>query len=441
MKNAITISGSKYTVTGTVRNKANDEGILDLHVLVYDKDRFTDDFLGIAVTDEKGVFSLSFDASEFNRFFDRKPDLYFIVKDGGLELLKTKNNEIKEASPSTPEIILYVDISEDKLRKLINEKPVGGWDGKFAESNPAFAYPDPDLSSLELKGNMDNIPKLKRQQKVVWPEFSWETEPGKADPKRCYQMFAPDISRIGYDDDGRVYSIICPQQGINSPQLGSINVEVTVTGNKGWVNESTKELAADMGVEGKIWFSKSAQKGRVLGKFMNHFEKFNLPFPSNKENAIVIKTFKPGEPNQPTFPLRKGSSTNFPIPEFAKHKGAWSLGHLGVEIGSIVERDSEIVDNFNQLVLDIFNTTSGNMLKKGNVLTWNVWFTAPELVNTEEWENHAKKWRDSINVEHASPEGPGTDARYFDGTRFEPLKSLLIEEAPRLIAFAKKHMS
>ena len=80
---------------------------------------------------------------------------------------------------------------------------------------------------------MDNLPRLKRQVDVLWPEFSWETVPG--DPgSRCYEMFAPDISRLGYDAAGRVWSIICPQQGSYSPTLGSLNVEVTVTGQRGW---------------------------------------------------------------------------------------------------------------------------------------------------------------------------------------------------------------
>ena len=80
-----------------------------------------------------------------------------------------------------------------------------GWVGGFAESNPAFAYPNPDLSSLPLLDNMANIDLLQRQQGVEWPEFSWETEKGQADPKRCFQMFAPYISRLGYTDTGRVY--------------------------------------------------------------------------------------------------------------------------------------------------------------------------------------------------------------------------------------------
>jgi hypothetical protein len=64
-----------------------------------------------------------------------------------------------------------------------------------------------------MLNNVANIDLLQRQWPVEWPEFSWETQKGQPDPKRCFQMFAPYISRLGYTDKGRVYSIICPQQG------------------------------------------------------------------------------------------------------------------------------------------------------------------------------------------------------------------------------------
>ena len=442
MSNAVTISGSTYTVTGTVTQESDNSGVVDLHVLVYDKDRIgRDDFLAIGVTDKNGKFTVEFDVSKFSFIIDRKPDLYFIVKDAGTVLLNTKTETINNADASTPPIHLVVSMVNDKLRKLIQEEPVPGWVGGFAQSNPDFAYPNPDLSSLPIEKNRTNIPKLQRQQKVLWPEFSWETEPGKDDPKRCYQMFAPDISRLGYTNEGKVYSIICPQQGAASPHLGSMNVEVTVTGNRGWADESTKELAADMSVEGRIWFSPSAHEHVLVQQIASHFNKNNLPFPSSKANAIIVSTFKPGQPDQPLFPLTKGSSTDFPIPDFAKHEDiAWSLGHLGVEIGPIIKTGVDIVDKFNQLVLDAFNTASGNMLKEGNILTWNVWFTAPELVDQEEWTEHTEKWRKSIDADHGSPEGDGTDARYFDGTPFKPLKELLIEELPKIIKFIKDHL-
>jgi len=455
MSNAITISGDQYTVVGTIKDKALNEAVVDLHVLVYDCDTFRDDFLGIGVTDAAGVFSVSFDASKFRSLFDRSPDLYFIVKDAGSELLNTKDDVIKNANESTPPINFIVNLAEDKLRKLINKEPVGGWIGGFPDltKNPEMGYPAPetppelatkmpDLSSLEMTGNLDNIKKLERQWKVLWPEFSWNSEPDNDhDKMRCYQMFAPDISRLGYTNEGQVYAIICPQQGMTSPHLGSMNVEVTVTGCRGWANEATRVLAADMKVEGKIWFSPSAHENEFVKLFLKHFNENNLPFPGSKENAIRVSTHKPGYPNEPIFPLRRGLTTDFEVPDFAKHEGiAWSVGHLGVEIGPIVKTGIDKVDDFNQMVLDIFNTGAGNMLKEKNTLTWNVWFTAPEYVNQEEWATHAEYWRTSIDADHGSPDGEGTTARYIDGTPFKPLKELLKHELPRIVAFIKEHL-
>ena len=440
MSQSISISGTKYTVTGTVTNEANQEGVVDLHVLVYDRDLLTkDDFLGIAVTGKDGSFSLTFDKSQFQSLLDRRPDLYFIVKDAGLQLLDTKDDVIRNADESTPPIKLEVSLKDDDLRKLINPTPAPGWVGGFEQSNPDFAYPDPDLNSLPMLDNMDNIKKLQRQQKVVWPEFSWLTVPGEAD-SRCYQMFAPDISRLGYTNEGRVFSIICPQQGACASHLGCMNVEVTVTGNRGWADEDTKEIAADMTVLGKIWFSPSAHENNFVKQFGAHFDKHKLPFPWNKANAIVVETFKPGtDPSHPIFPLTKGSSSDFKFPDFARHDDiAWSHAHLGVEIGPIKKHGIKEVDEFNQFVLDVFNIASGNMLKEGNTLTWNVWFTAPELVDTDEWQEHAEKWRESIDADHGSPEGPGTDARYFDGTPFKPLEALVKEEYSKIIDFVDK---
>ena len=62
--------------------------------------------------------------------------------------------------------------------------PAPGWKGGFEASNPAFSYPDPDLSSLPMLDNMANIPLLQRQLDVLWPEFSWQTVIGD-ESSRC----------------------------------------------------------------------------------------------------------------------------------------------------------------------------------------------------------------------------------------------------------------
>ncbi len=443
MSSSVTINGSTYIVRGTVTDRTNGTGVVGTIVTAYDRDLIgKDDYLGIARTDERGCFEIRFDSSAFGtRFFDRRPDLYFTVLDGGTELANTKDDRISNAGPDTPPITISVDLSSDKLRALINPTPVAGWVGGFAESNPAFAYPRPDLSSLPMLKNRTNIDKLKRQQKVVWPEFSWNSEPAAEDKRRCYQMFAPDISRLGYTAEGRVYSIICPQQGACVPQLGCMNVEVTVTGNRGWADESSKTLYGDMTVQGRIWFSPSAHQRPLVKRIWDHFADSNLPFPSTKADAIIVQTFLPGDPQQPIFPLFKGQTDRFPVPEFAQHPNlAWTVGHLDVEIGAIDKTGVDKVDEFNQAVLDIFNLGAGNMLANGNVLSWNVWFTAPEHVDPQEWSNHTEYWRTSIDADHGSPDGEGSPARYFDGSPFAPVKTIAEEEEAIIGKWIDKHL-
>ncbi|NES21259.1 MAG: hypothetical protein F6K41_20590 [Symploca sp. SIO3E6] len=300
-----------------------------------------------------------------------------------------------------------------------NSKIPPGWQGGFAESNPAFAYPEPNLSSIPMTGNMDNINKLTRQQGVFWPEFSWLTHLG--DPSsRCFQRFAHDISRLGYDDAGRIWSIICPQQGACLRSFACYNVEVTVTGVRGWVNEPDRELAGDMTVTGKVWFSPSSLSNWFVKHAWELFEKHHLSFPFDKEHAIEVTTHKVGDPNQPIFPVLKGQCPDFEAPKFAQHKKyAYEVGYLEVEIGPIVKLHNEKVDTFNEKIMDLFNIASGNMLKNGNVLTWNVWFTRPGLVDKKEWLTHAQRWRQSIDADH-QPGGKSPPAMYADGSEFHP---------------------
>lgn len=443
MSAAITVNGSTYTLTGHVVDANTEQGIAGLAVTAYDKDLLNkDDFCGLGMTDTNGRFTITFDRSRFgDAVFDRHPDLYFTVLDGGTKLFDGKDQVIENAGPATPEIRIPVSLAGDKLRGLINAAPVPGWQGGFAQSNPAFAYPTPDLTSLPMLKNRTHIDLITRQQKVVWPEFSWNTEPDAVDKKRCYQMFAPNISRLGYTNEGRVYDIICPQQGACSPQLGSLNVEVTVGGNRGWADEATRTVAADMTVHGRIWFAPSAHDRPMVKRLREHFAANNLPFPTTKLEAIIVNTFLPGQPDQPIFPLIQGETDRFPVPAFARHTElAWSVGHLDVEIGSIHKTGIEKVDEFNQIILDIFNLAVGNMLKEGNVLSWNVWFTAPDYVDQEEWRHHAEVWRTSIDADHGSPDGESSPARYYDGSPFSAAATIVEEEAARLGAWIAKHL-
>lgn len=142
--------------------------------------------------------------------------------------------------------------------------------------------------------------------------------------------------------------------------------------------------------------------------------------------------------------MRSGVSKDFPNPDFALHADeAWAVANVAVEIGPILKHGIPLVDDFNQLVMDVFNLASGHLLTPGNVLTWNVWVDAPTLVDQAEWAAHAEYWRKSIDTGHGSPDGEGTSPRYFNGEPFEPFGGQRQEHAAKELelirAFEAKH--
>lgn len=329
------------------------------------------------------------------------------------------------------------------MKIIPNHIPAKGWEGGFLEKDPKMKYPDPNLKDLKCTKNLDNIDKIQRQQRALWPEFTWETQPGKKDPKRCFQMFAPDISRVGYDNTGQSWSIVCPQQGVFIHGVGTLNVEVTVTGQKGWVNESTKSMAIDLSVKPKIWFSPSAKKSAIGKLLWAVFELNHLGycFPSKKSKAIRLNTYRTDKQESTTILLRDGLFMEGEIPGFTDHSmESWSHANLEVEIGEIDSSPHELVTEFNELVMKAFNIGSGNMLHQGNILAWNVWFDAPSIVSQKEWRNHADYWRKSIDVEHTSPDGEGTNPRFANGKPFSVKKELFNEIIVDIKHFIKKHL-
>jgi len=302
-----------------------------------------------------------------------------------------------------------------------------------------------------LADNMDNIDNIKRMWRAQWPEFSWLTVTGDS-TSRCYQMFAPDISRVGYGDPDPannnrcpVYSIMCPQQGIWIQAIeGTLNVEVTVTSSGGWVIEDPMTIDAQITIQPKIWFSPDTIQNNTLVMLLwQLFKGLRIPFPSSKANAIKLNGYGVDQQDQPVksgvLNIQNGLDPNYPVPPYALHKepdiynqkaAVWV--YLAVEIGEVISSGNEIADWFNALVMDIFNLASGNLLQYQNVLSWNVWALAPEEVYTSEWQSHADYWRFSLDVNHRSPEGNGRNPQYFNGTPFNPLVAAISNKLQEL---------
>ena len=76
---------------------------------------------------------------------------------------------------------------------------------------------------------------------------------------------------------------------------------------------------------------------------------------------------------------------------------------LAVQIGDVMKNEGvsdenkEMVDDFNQMLVNVYNTNCGNMLRQKNVLSWNIFTKEPTIVHTTEWRDHAEEWRHEIN--------------------------------------------
>jgi len=204
-----------------------------------------------------------------------------------------------------------------------------GWKGGFAQSKPAFAYPQtrPDLSSIPVTTNLENIPKITRMLKAKWPEFSWQMVPGD-DSTRVFCRFTEYISRLGYDDKGQVWSIICPQLGAGLGRLGEANIEVTVTGVRGYLDEMAKpspSVAVELGVMVQVWLTSQTPLSTALLNFMSIFYSSTEEYPIRKAKSIRIQTYEEGNKLQPLIRLGNGTNDRFIAPPFAEHWYVQSL--------------------------------------------------------------------------------------------------------------------
>jgi len=295
-----------------------------------------------------------------------------------------------------------------------------------------------ELSKLPFLDNMANINKLDKQLLVHWPEFSWLRDQGKPD-SRCFTRFATNISRIGYDNEGRIYSIICPQQGIYSPHYGTLNIEITVTGNRGKVIEAEKEVYAELTVEPKLWFSPGVLDFVPFEIMAALFEKNSVAFPYKKSDAVRVKTFLPGNPDQWALEGCPGLDPRFDPPPFTRHdKQAWGVANLALGVGPQFKTGCALFDDFSEMLMGLFNIQSLNLLKPDNVVSWNVWFLDPQAVDHCEWYRHADLWRRSLQTGH----GPkGTPTRDAD-RKLIPLPDDAFEQEVLLIVdFLVKYLS
>lgn len=107
--------GNEFKLRGTLQSKKE---VLGFHkVVVYDKDRFEDDYIGAVISDAKGVFTLAFGKKTFSDFgLESEPDIYFKVffwnGNGFVALGKTMPNVFEKIETAEGKIVYDFGVVE-----------------------------------------------------------------------------------------------------------------------------------------------------------------------------------------------------------------------------------------------------------------------------------------------------------------------------------------
>jgi len=327
---------------------------------------------------------------------------------------------------------------------------------EFKSINPRFSpftggYKESingNISNTDFLSNTMNHNLITRQMKALWPEFSWPSNgrAGVPEEVRIHQRFATDISRIGYDDTGKIYNIICPQTGGSTP-LGVLCAEVRVDEVRGFVDEEAivdpsrgDWVNADVKVTGHVWFENSdiVNPNPLMSTLIEIAHSVGLrSLPFSKETAIKLPTYNGRGANREGerqgvsnryLRLVPGYNPTFTPPSFTLHENTDSEAGQAVAACYLVARIGEIDTTglteggaaVHQFILNLFNTARGNMLKPGNDLCWNVNLDGPESVDLEEYENHNTFWRRSLGDVHSHSHDGKTEPRHDDGSDYVP---------------------
>lgn len=261
------------------------------------------------------------------------------------------------------------------------------------------------FDNLPMKGNHDNDDSGVRMMRGWWPEFNWFEHPNDS-TRKVYERVNQDISRLLYTNEGEILSFICPQRGKCTRHIGCLKVEITVSKVKGWIDEKNKKCSGYFEGYLTIWIDKydiKKRQGAMQFILDNHPEIYNLPM--SKQKGIIVPyggTEKEGADTTMTeFRDNNNISPNL-------HKDAFMVVSLSAHVKEPIKTGNNKVDIHNQLILDIANIYTTNMLIPGNILNWDIYLTKPELVDKEEYMKHVDKMRISYQICDESC-GPGWD--------------------------------
>lgn len=301
---------------------------------------------------------------------------------------------------------------------------------------PSFDILSADLRQLDWQTNHsdhDDSIVVQRFMRAQWPEFSWIDSTGR----RVFQKLTSDVSRLGYTNNGLMTHLICPQMGKLTNILGTAQVEVTVTKQRGYIDESKLPQPVDhiinsnapnaeqehwanfdIGVEVNIWFPdvfdrSNSNVNSVVREIISLAQSaFGVTFPQSKQTAVKLGSTDAVTGN-PYLTLKPGRNPTYEPPDFTLHPEACAVTYLRAIIDTFPKEpsgmDSSDVDGqfraratyeLHKTLFSVFNRMYHNILV--GELTWNINLSCPELVNTDaarqEWEQHRTLWQQSMGT-------------------------------------------
>ena len=192
----------------------------------------------------------------------------------------------------------------------------------------------------------------------------------------------------------------------------------------------------DLEVTGNVWLSPGGVTNPLFRALKAFCDFAGFPLPLSKDSAVRVPTFSASNPTNPIFWILPELSPRYQNPDFASHPEVWKTAHIDVWIGEPIKTNSVVVDDFNALLIELLNAGTGNILKAGKVLSWNLFLLKPRLVDPTEWTDHARKWRDSIDSGANTHQGSDV-FRFAAGTRLQP--NIAAYEEEQVKASLRKH--
>lgn len=100
--------GNDFKIRGTLQDKEGNH-LSYYKVVVFDEDKFEDDYLGAVITNEQGMFELSFGKKTFSDFgLEAEPDIY-------LKIFLWQEGRFFEMSRIVPEVFEKTEFNGDKV--------------------------------------------------------------------------------------------------------------------------------------------------------------------------------------------------------------------------------------------------------------------------------------------------------------------------------------